>query len=236
MLGFHSFGFMPQELPELCALLKEEHAVKVRSIFSHLAASEDPAEDDFTRGQIALFTRMSGRIVETLGDPSILRHICNSAGIARFPEAHFDMVRLGVGLYGIEDPALQAAATLRTQIVQIKTLDRGDTVGYNRRGVATGPMRTATIPIGYADGMDRGLGRGAGQVCIRGVLCPTFGNICMDTCMIDITAVPEAREGDEVVIFGERPTVREVAEVLGTISYEVLTSVSARIKRIYVRE
>lgn len=234
--GMHRLGFMPQELPELCALLKDEHAVKVRSIFSHLAASEDPAEDDFTRGQIALFTRMSGRIVETLGDPSILRHICNSAGIARFPEAHFDMVRLGVGLYGIEDPALQAAATLRTQIVQIKTLDRGDTVGYNRRGVATGPMRTATIPIGYADGMDRGLGRGAGQVCIRGVLCPTFGNICMDTCMIDITAVPEAREGDEAVIFGERPTVREVAEVLGTISYEVLTSVSARIKRIYVRE
>ena len=234
--GMHRLGFMPDEIETLCEELKAEAAVKVRSIFSHLAASEDPAEDDFTRGQIALFERMSGRIIEALGDSSILRHICNSAGIARFPEAHFDMVRLGVGLYGIENPELQVAATLKTQIVQIKTLDRGDTVGYNRRGVVTGPMRTATIPIGYADGMDRGLGRGAGQVCIRGVLCPTFGNICMDTCMIDITALPEAQEGDEVVIFGERPTVQEVARVLDTISYEVLTSVSARIKRIYVRE
>lgn len=234
--GMHRLGFVPDEIPALCDALKQENAVRVRSIFSHLAASEDPAEDEFTRGQIELFRRMSGAIVESLGDGSILRHICNSAGIARFPEAHFDMVRLGVGLYGIENPELQVAATLKTQIVQIKQLDRGDTVGYNRRGIVGGPMRTATIPIGYADGMDRGLGNGAGQVSIRGVLCPTIGNICMDTCMIDVSAVPEACEGDEVVIFGERPTVREVAEILGTISYEVLTSVSARIKRIYVRE
>ncbi len=227
---------MPEEVERLCAMLRGERAVRVRSVFSHLAASEDPAEDPFTRRQIALFAEMSGRIIEALGDRSILRHICNSAGIERFPEAHFDMVRLGVGLYGIEDPALQVAATLRTQIVQIKTLDRGDTVGYNRRGVVDGPMRTATIPIGYADGMDRGLGRGVGEVSIRGVLCPTIGNICMDTCMIDISALPEACEGDEVIVFGDRPTVREVARRLGTISYEVLTSVSARIKRIYVRE
>ena len=146
------------------------------------------------------------------------------------------MVRLGVGLYGIDDPALQVAATLKTQIVQIKELDAGETVGYNRRGVVTARMRTATIPIGYADGMDRRLGRGAGSVSIRGVLCPTVGNICMDTCMVDVSGVPEARVGDEVVIFGDRPTIREVAQVLGTISYEVLTSISARIKRIYVRE
>lgn len=234
--GMHRLGFVPEEIAELCAVLKNENAVKVRSVFSHLAASEDPAEDEFTRGQIALFAEMSGAVIESLDDPSILRHICNSAGIARFPEAHFDMVRLGVGLYGIENPELQVAATLKTQIVQIKHLDTGDTVGYNRRGVVGGPTRTATIPIGYADGMDRSLGRGAGQVCIRGVLCPTVGNICMDTCMIDVTGVPEACEGDEVVIFGEKPTVRDVARVLGTISYEVLTSVSARIKRIYVRE
>jgi alanine racemase len=234
--GMHRLGFVPEEVERLCAMLRGERAVRVRSVFSHLAASEDPAEDPFTRRQIALFAEMSGRIIEALGDRSILRHICNSAGIERFPEAHFDMVRLGVGLYGIEDPALQVAATLRTQIVQIKTLDRGDTVGYNRRGVVDGPMRTATIPIGYADGMDRGLGRGVGEVSIRGVLCPTIGNICMDTCMIDISALPEACEGDEVIVFGDRPTVREVARRLGTISYEVLTSVSARIKRIYVRE
>ncbi|MCC8063136.1 MAG: alanine racemase [Rikenellaceae bacterium] len=234
--GMHRLGFVPGDLPELCTLLKAKPGVKVRSIFSHLAASEDPAEDEFTRKQIALFDKMSRTVIDALGDPSILRHICNSAGIARFPEAHFDMVRLGVGLYGIENPELQVAATLKTQIVQIKELDNGDTVGYNRRGVVGGPTRTATIPIGYADGMDRGLGRGAGHVCIRGVLCPTIGNICMDTCMVDISALPEAAEGDEVVIFGEKPTVREVAQVLGTISYEVLTSVSARIKRIYVRE
>lgn len=234
--GMHRLGFAPGDIPQLCAALRAESAVKVRSVFSHLAASEDPAEDAFTRGQISTFTTMSGALIEALGDDTILRHICNSAGIARFPEAHFDMVRLGVGLYGIEDPELQVAATLKTQIVQIKTLDRGDTVGYNRCGIVGGPMRTATIPIGYADGMDRGLGRGAGGVCIHGVLCPTVGNICMDTCMIDVTGVPEACEGDEVVIFGEKPTVRDVAQVLGTISYEVLTSVSARIKRIYVRE
>lgn len=234
--GMHRLGFVPEEIGTLCELLGQESAVRVRSIFSHLAASEDPAEDDFTRGQIALFREMSGRIVDALGDESILRHVCNSAGIARFPEAHLDMVRLGVGLYGIEDPELQPVATLRTQIVQIKQLRPGDTVGYNRRGVVERPMRTATIPIGYADGMDRGLGRGAGRVEIRGMLCPTVGNICMDTCMIDVTELPEAAVGDEVVVFGERPTVREVAEVLGTISYEVLTSVSARIKRIYVRE
>nr|MDE5945534.1 alanine racemase [Rikenella sp.] len=234
--GMHRLGFVPEEIGTLCELLGQESAVRVRSIFSHLAASEDPAEDDFTRGQIALFREMSARIVDALGDESILRHVCNSAGIARFPEAHLDMVRLGVGLYGIEDPELQPVATLRTQIVQIKQLRPGDTVGYNRRGVVERPMRTATIPIGYADGMDRGLGRGAGRVEIRGMLCPTVGNICMDTCMIDVTELPEAAVGDEVVVFGERPTVREVAEVLGTISYEVLTSVSARIKRIYVRE
>lgn len=234
--GMHRLGFVPEEIAELCAVLRQEKAVRVRSIFSHLAASEDPAEDGFTRRQIRLFDEMSSEIVESLGDRSILRHICNSAGIARFPEAHFDMVRLGVGLYGIDDPALQVAATLKTQIVQIKELAAGETVGYNRRGVVTAPMRTATIPIGYADGMDRRLGCGAGSVSIRGVLCPTIGNICMDTCMIDISGVPEAQVGDEVVIFGDRPTIREVAQVLGTISYEVLTSISARIKRIYVRE
>lgn len=234
--GMHRLGFGPEDLEALCGELQREPAVRVRSVFSHLAAAEDPAEDDFTRGQIERFREMSGRVVESLGDGSILRHICNSAGIERFPEAHFDLVRLGVGLYGIENPALQVAATLKTQIVQIKRLDRGDTVGYNRRGIVAGPTRMATIPIGYADGMDRGLGRGAGRVCIRGVLCPTIGNICMDTCMIDVSAVPEACEGDEVIVFGERPSVREVAETLGTISYEVLTSVSARIKRIYVRE
>lgn len=234
--GMHRLGFVPEEIAELCATLKNESAVKVRSIFSHLAASEDPAEDEFTRSQIALFDKMSSAIIESLGDPSIIRHICNSAGISRFPEAHFDMVRLGVGLYGIENPELQVAATLKTQIVQVKSLDNGDTVGYNRRGIVSGPTRTATIPIGYADGMDRRLGRGAAYVCIRGVLCPTIGNICMDTCMIDISALPEAQEGDEVVIFGARPTVKELAAIMGTISYEILTSISARIKRIYVRE
>lgn len=234
--GMHRLGFVPQELPELCSILKAEPTVKVRSIFSHLAASEDPAEDEFTRRQISTFTTMSDTILEALDDPSILRHICNSAGISRFPEAHFDMVRLGVGLYGIEDPALQVAATLKTQIVQIKNLDAGDTVGYNRRGIVTTPTRTATIPIGYADGMDRRLGRGAASVCIRGVLCPTIGNICMDTCMIDISALPEAQESDEVIIFGEKPTVRELAAIMDTISYEILTSISARIQRIYVRE
>lgn len=234
--GMHRLGFVPEEIEELCEALRREESVRVRSIFSHLAASEDPAEDEFTRSQIARFEEMSSRIVASLGDGSILRHLCNSAGIARFPEAHFDMVRLGVGLYGIEHPEWPAAATLKTQIVQIKELEAGETVGYNRRGIVTAPMRTATIPIGYADGMDRRLSRGVGKVSIHGVLCPTVGNICMDTCMIDISALPAAAVGDEVTVFGERPTVREVAEAIGTISYEILTSISARIKRVYVRE
>lgn len=237
--GMHRLGFTEEDLPELIRFLQGpgEGTVRVRSVFSHLAAADDPAEDSFTRGQIELFDRMSGRIIEALGSSDILRHICNSSGIERFPEAHFEMVRLGIGLYGTEQPGtLQVVSTLKTQIVQIKTLTEGDTVGYNRRGKVEGPMRIATIPIGYADGMNRRLSNGKGRVSVDGVLCPIIGNICMDTCMVDITAAGEVNVGDEVVIFGQSPTAKEIADSLGTISYEVLTSVSARIKRIYTRE
>lgn len=234
--GMHRLGFEEPQVPELIAYLQKESAVKTASIFSHLAAADDPAEDEFTRGQIALYDRLSREMIEALGDPGILRHICNSAGARRFPEAHFDMVRLGIACYGTESPDLQVVSTLKTQIVQIKNLHEGDTVGYNRRGVITGETRVATIPIGYADGMDRKLSCGKGFVNVKGVLCPIVGNVCMDTCMIDVSAVDGVQEGDEVIIFGEKPTAKAVAGWLGTISYEVLTSVSARIKRVYMRE
>lgn len=236
--GMHRLGFQESDLDELTRTLRGSDSVVVRSIFSHLAASEDPAEDEFTRGQIALFDRMSRRIIESLpdGSPTVLRHICNSAGIERFPEAHFDMVRLGIGLYGTESAALRTVATLKTQIVQIKSLAEGDTVGYGRRGTVHGPMRTATIPIGYADGMDRHLGCGRYAVEVAGRLCPTVGNICMDTTMIDITGLEGVHEGDTVTIFGERPTAQDMARVLSTISYEVITSISQRIRRIFISE
>lgn len=234
--GMHRLGFEEPQLPELIAYLQQESAVKTASIFSHLAAADDPAEDEFTRGQIALFDRLSREMMAELGDPGILRHICNSAGARRFPEAHFDMVRLGIACYGTESPDLQVVSTLKTQIVQIKNLHQGDTVGYNRRGVIHGETRVATIPIGYADGMDRKLSCGKGFVNVKGVLCPIVGNVCMDTCMIEVSAVEGVQEGDEVIIFGAKPTAKAVAGWLGTISYEVLTSVSARIKRVYTRE
>jgi alanine racemase len=172
-----------------------------------------------------------------LGYP-VLRHILNSAGIERFPEAQFDMVRLGIGLYGISatDQSLaQPVATLKTRILQIRTVSKEQTVGYNRNGKLQRDSRIACIPIGYADGLDRRLGNGTGKVLINGKLCPIIGNICMDICMIDVTDVA-VEEGDTAVIFGENPAINQLAEQLGTIPYEILTSISPRVKRIYFKE
>ncbi len=235
--GMHRLGFEAKDIPGLTEALRAFSPVlRVRSVFSHLAASENPAEDDFTRSQIALFDRLSRELTEGTGFKGVLRHICNSAAIARFPEAHFDMVRLGIGLYGVEVPELGAVSTLTTQIVQIKSLDKGDTVGYGRKGIITRPTRIATLPVGYADGLHRSLGCGRYSMNVGGTLCPTIGNICMDTCMLDLTNAPDAQESDTVMIFGALPTVRDMAAAEGTITYEVLTSISSRIKRIYVKE
>lgn len=204
-----------------------------------MVASEDPADDDFSRKQIDLFEKMSERLAEALGYPFI-RHLSNTSGISRWPEAQFDMVRLGIGMYGIdgaykEKSPLQTVATLRTSISQIKNLQPGETVGYNRKGVLPNGGKIATVKIGYADGYSRRLGNGAGKMIVNGKLVPTIGNICMDMCMLDITGI-RAAEGDEVIVFDEQVRVEDIAKEIGTIPYEVLTGISQRVKRVYFYE
>lgn len=235
--GMHRLGFQEADLDELLATLHGS-PFKVASILSHLAASEDAQHDAFTREQMARFTRMADRIDAALGYRP-LRHIANSGAIARFPEAHFDMVRLGIGLHGIganasETAHLRTTATLRTVIAQVKDIPPGDSIGYGRHAISDQPRRIAILPIGYADGFLRRLGHGAGRVHIHGHEARTVGSICMDMCMIDVTAVP-CSVGDEAIVFGAAPTLTQYASDLGTIPYEALTSIAGRVKRVYVR-
>ena len=237
--GMHRLGFMTGELGELTAYLKDCRYVKVKSLYSHLAAAEDPAEDGFTLGQIAMFKRNADAITASLGYRPMY-HILNSAGIERFPQYQFDMVRLGIGIYGISalpDVKLSPVASLKCKILQIKHLSLEDgTIGYGRHGhVAPGGTTIATIPVGYADGIDRHLGCGKASFMLNGHRVPTIGNICMGMCMLDITGVP-AEVGDTVTIFGEDPTASELAGILGTIPYEIMTSVPRRIERVIIRK
>ena len=236
--GMHRLGFLPEEIDELIDLLSRQNTVIVRSVFSHLAGSDDARFDNFTRHQISTFKACAAKI-EQAGDHKILKHILNSAGIERFAEEQLDMVRLGIGLYGIEasdtNMHLRNISTLRSTILQIKTLPAGETVGYSRKGELIRPSRIAMVPIGYADGFDRRLGNGNGYVLINGQKCPTIGNICMDVCMIDVTDAT-CEEGDPVIIFGEDLPVTVLSEKLDTIPYEIITSISTRVKRVYFRE
>ena len=208
--GMHRLGFGPDELSALTNRLKQNPGLHVQSVFSHLASSEDPEEDDFTRKQIALFQTMSSRILENLEYP-VLRHILNSAGVWRFRDAQFDMVRLGIGLYGIgnnplEQSQLRNVSTLKSVITQIKHIPAGDTIGYNRRGVASDDRVMAVVPIGYADGLNRRLGNGAGKLYINGKPAPVIGNVCMDLTMIDITEIQdvEAKRRSRLGVTGYR--------------------------------
>lgn len=231
--GMHRLGFSSEEIPKLVEYLRNCPWVKVKSAYSHLATAEDPAEDEFTLSQIREFKAAADRLREGIGYRPMY-HILNSAGIERFPDFQFDMVRLGIGIYGIsavDSPLVKPVASLKVKILQIKTLSEG-TVGYGRHGiVAPEGTVTATIPVGYADGIDRHLGCGRASFLLNGKRVPTIGNICMDMCMLDITGV-EAQVGDTVTIFGEDPSVCELAEILDTIPYEILTSVPRRIERI----
>ena len=236
--GMHRLGFMTSELAKLEDYLSKTDRVRVKSIFSHLAASDEPDNDDFTLGQIKLFQQNAGTLSDSLGYKPMW-HILNSAGIERFPQYQFDMVRLGIGIYGISAlPGVQLApvASLKCKILQIKHLKPEDgTVGYGRHGkIAPEGTVTATIPVGYADGIDRLLGCGRASFLLNGKRVPTIGNICMDMCMLDITGV-EAKVGDTVTIFGKEPTISELAEILGTIPYEILTSVPRRIERVVIQ-
>lgn len=236
--GMHRLGFSGDDLDVLCQrLMRPGCVLEVQSVFSHLACSEDAAMDDFTRRQIELFTTWSRRLKEALGKPTLCCHILNSSGITRFPEAQMDMVRLGLGLYGLAPEAdVQAQLTpvsrLRTRISQLKTIGRGESVGYNRRWVATRDSRIAIVPIGYADGLNRRLGYGRGFMEVAGRQVPVVGSICMDMCFLDVTDVP-CVEGDEVVVFGSAQSLSQLAAAADTIPYEILTSVSPRVKRVY---
>lgn len=236
--GMHRLGFMTSEMEELEEFLGTCHNVSVRSIYSHLAAAEDPQNDAFTLGQIGMFRKNAGSLTGTLGYRPMY-HILNSAGIERFPEYQFDMVRLGIGIYGVSAlPGVQLypVASFKCKILQIKHLKPEDgTIGYGRCGhIAPQGTVIATIPVGYADGIDRRLGNGSVSFMLNGHRVPTIGNICMDMCMLDITGV-DAEVGDTVTIFGDEPTASEIAGILGTIPYEVFTSVPRRIERIITR-
>ncbi|HNX44986.1 MAG TPA: bifunctional UDP-N-acetylmuramoyl-tripeptide:D-alanyl-D-alanine ligase/alanine racemase [Bacteroidales bacterium] len=237
--GMHRLGFDPGEVDDLIRNLKGNSHIEVRSVFSHLAGADDPALDDFTHHQIETLKKTSEKIQKAFDYP-ILRHIDNTAGITRFPEAQFDMVRLGIGLYGIaplapEQENLQNVSTLQTVISQIKHIPADDTVGYNRKWKAKIDTTIGIIPIGYADGLNRRLGNGAGKLLVNGNIVPIVGNICMDMCMVDITGI-DAAEGDEVIVFGAGMPITELSGAIGTIPYELLTAISRRVKRIYFEE
>ena len=237
--GMHRLGFMTDELAELHEFLKDNDAVRVKSVYSHLAAADDPSCDLFTKEQIALFQKNADMLSQAIGYKP-LYHILNSAGIERFPEYQFDMVRLGIGIYGVSalpGDHLQTVASFKCKILQIKTLKPEDgTIGYGRHGkIAPEGTVIATIPVGYADGIDRHLSCGKGYFTVNGRRVPTIGNICMDMCMLDVTGT-DAKVGDTVTIFGEDPKITDLAAILGTIPYEVLTSVPRRIQRIVVRK
>lgn len=238
----HRLGFRKEDMPELVGLLKSQSYVKPKSIFSHLCAADDPLEDDYTRSQFSYFEECCNILQAAFPERRILRHILNSTGITRFPEHQLDMVRLGIGLYGIKtlddgsQDDLRPVSSLYTVIISIKKWKAGTTVGYNRRGVLKRDSVIATVPIGYADGINRHLGYGNSVMMVKGVKCPTVGSICMDACMIDVTDVTDVCIGDRVEVFGENIPVDDIAETLGTIPYEILTSVSQRVKRVYYRE
>lgn len=231
-LGFNPVG---DDIPRLIQRLKQQNAVVVRSVFSHFVGSDSPDFDEFSAQQFERYDRAS-RMLQEAFPHRILRHICNSAGIERFPERHLDMVRLGIGLYGVsplaEGSDLSVVSSLKTTILQIRPVEAGTSVGYSRRTIVDRPSRIAAIPIGYADGLDRHLGNRRGYCLVNGQKAPYVGNICMDVCMIDVTDIP-CQEGDSVEIFGENLPATVLSDILDTIPYEILTSVSNRVKRIY---
>jgi alanine racemase len=235
--GMHRLGFEKYQLSDLIETIQSNPNLWISTIFSHLAAADEDKFDEFTMHQVSEFTDMAKQISEAIGyTPS--RHLANSAGIARFPEARLDMVRLGVGLYGLaakpeDQENLMTVGTLKTVISQIKHVKSSETVGYGRKGELTRDTKTATIAIGYADGYDRRFSKGVGEVLIHGHRCKVVGNVCMDMTMVDITDVPHVEEGDEVIIFGNDLTMIELANKIGTIAYEILTSVSERVKRVF---
>ena len=235
----HRLGFDENEVNELIVRIKNNKNILIKSIFSHLAASDEHNHDEFTWQQIKKFNVMTDKITMHF-NYTILKHILNSAGISRFPDAQYDMVRLGIGMYGVgandaDQNQLQNVSSLKTSISQIKNIPMNETIGYSRKGVARRDMQIATVPIGYADGLSRKLSNGKGKMIVNGKPAPIVGNVCMDMCMIDITEI-NASENDEVIVFGDNYSILEVAKNAETLPYEILKNVSRRVKRIYYQE
>ncbi|MFN7116829.1 MAG: bifunctional UDP-N-acetylmuramoyl-tripeptide:D-alanyl-D-alanine ligase/alanine racemase [Saprospiraceae bacterium] len=238
--GMHRLGFEEEDLPDLIALIKDNPQIYIKSIFTHLAASEAPEHDAFTLEQLHSYEKMYNLIAENLNYQP-LRHALNTSGVHRFPDWQMDMVRFGIGLYGLDNykafkESLFPVLSLKATISQIHYLEIGESVGYGRKWRAERPSVIGTISIGYADGLRRTAGNGKYSVWLHGKLAPIVGTIAMDMCMIDLTDVPEAREGDEVEIFGENLPVTELAKVYDTIPLEIFTTISERVKRVYVQE
>ncbi|MBS3776667.1 MAG: alanine racemase, partial [Bacteroidales bacterium] len=235
--GMNRLGFRDVEVGELISHLKQAKHLRVHSIFSHLAASDEAEQDAFSHEQIGLFDELSTRISREMGHP-VIRHILNSAGIERFPDAQFDMVRLGIGLYGIGatgQDKLRNISTFKSTVTQVKEVKKGGTIGYGRSARAEHDLKIAVIPVGYADGFNRALSNGVGRLYINGFYVPVIGSICMDMCMADITGC-DIKEGDEVIVFGDEIPVGELADKLNTIPYEIFTGISERVKRVYFQE
>lgn len=238
--GMHRLGFREEEINEVVKIVKNNAQLKIASIFSHFAAAEDEEEDAFTLSQISYFQEVTDKIQAQFNYP-ILRHIANTAGITRFPQAHFDMVRIGIGLYGFcsvaqDKPHLQHVATLTTVLTHIREVDTGETVGYNRTYTAQRTTKVGIIPIGYADGFPPELGRGVGSVIVHNQRVPIIGKICMDMTMIDLTEVKEVNEGDEVIVYGDDNRIDDIAAKIGKIPYHLLTAISKRVQRTYVMD
>ncbi len=234
--GLNRLGFLENDVDYISSKLRATKAVKVASIFSHLAASEDLNENEFTLNQIASFKSISKNVIKAI-DYKPMLHMCNTSGILNYPEAHFDMVRSGIGLYGFgnsekENKNLKPIATLKTIISQIHTIEKNESVGYNRAFKSNGVLKTATLPVGHADGIGRQYGNGNGFVTIHGKLAPIIGNVCMDMIMVNITNI-DCNEGDEVIIFNQTNTAENLAHKANTISYELITAISQRVKRVY---
>ncbi|WP_452232778.1 alanine racemase [Lacinutrix sp. MEBiC02595] len=236
--GLNRLGFNAEEIDEIIPLLKSNASVKVTSIFSHLAASEDLNEKEFTLNQIEKFKNIAAIFSKKIEYQPLL-HMCNTSGILNYPEAHFDMVRSGIGLYGFgnsekENQNFKPISALKSVISQIHTINKGESLGYNRAYTATKTTKTATIPIGHADGIGRQYGNGVGFVTINDQKAPIVGNVCMDMIMVDVTNL-NCNEGDEVIVFGKHPTAEILANKTNSISYELLTSISQRVKRVFHR-
>jgi alanine racemase len=237
--GLNRLGFSENDVDYIVSKAMETSAIKVKSIFSHLAASEDLNEKTFTERQIKTFKSISKEFSKAIGYQPML-HLANTSGVLNYPEAHLDMVRTGIGLYGFgnskeENKNLKPIATLKSVISQIHTIEKGETVGYNRAYKSEGVEKTATIPIGHADGIGRQYGNKKGFVTVNGNKAPIIGNVCMDMIMIDITNI-NCHEGDEVIIFGNHPNASQFADATNTITYEIITAISQRVKRLLIKD